>query len=130
MKFTKLFLMLGLVVALSACGEKSKKGAWVEADKKAASEFCNKEIGGQFPESMKKMIDMDKFCGCFVEKVEADFENFESVKSSGDKAAGETIGRDCAMKSINLGGLAPEAGADSTATEGAEEAPKAEEDKK
>jgi hypothetical protein len=72
------------------------------------------------------MIDMDKFCGCFVEKVEADFENFESVKISGDKAAGEKIGRDCAMKSINLGGMAPEAGAD----EASEEAPKEEEAKK
>ncbi|MBX3102702.1 MAG: hypothetical protein KF690_09355 [Bacteroidetes bacterium] len=123
MKFAKIFLLVTVVATLSACGSSSKKGAWNDSDKKEATEFCNKEIGGQFPESMKKMIDMDKFCGCFTEKVEAEFDNFAAVKASDDKSAGEKIGRDCAMKSLNLGGAADEKAAP------AEEAPATEEQK-
>jgi hypothetical protein len=90
--------------------------------------MCLKEIVAPIKKELDASLALDenKFCSCMLDKVKLHYRSYEAVRTSDNSELGEKINRDCAMKSINLGGMAPEAGAD----EASEEAPKEEEAKK
>jgi hypothetical protein len=90
---------------LVSCGEKSKKGAWIAADKDKFVSECLKGGEGESIPGMDAAA-MDKFkkdvCDCAVVKAEAEYENFEGANTDepGMTKIGEACGTEIAMKML------------------------------
>jgi hypothetical protein len=95
----KIILTVG-VLSLSlmfvvACGPKSKKGAWTDADKKKFNDIC---LGD---EKIKELGEPGKeLCDCMIKKAEAQFDDFNQCNS--DETADEKIAMDCADEVVKM----------------------------
>lgn len=79
-----ILLVVVLMLALTACGPKSKKGAWLDVEKTAAKTACAeavKTIDASLAEDVAT-----KACDCAVTKLEAEFESNADVAKMAEKA--------------------------------------------
>ena len=91
-----LLCVLGIALAFVACGPKSVKGKWTDANKK--------EIRDGFIENAKKTLassgqtiddaSLEKIADCFTSKVEAEFDGLDAYNAGVDKR--KEIGSGCA----------------------------------
>lgn len=106
-KTMKKYFLIPVLFAglLASCGEKSKKGAWIQADKDKFVSECMKGGEGESIPGMDAAA-MDKFkkdvCDCAVVKAEAEYENFEGANGDepGMTKIGEACGTEIAMKML------------------------------
>jgi hypothetical protein len=96
----KIILTAG-VVSLSlmfvACGPKSKKGAWTDADKNQFNTECSKGVSG----SKDLPVEIGKeLCDCMLKKAEVQFDNFAQCDS--DEASDDKIGSECADEVVKM----------------------------
>lgn len=96
----KIILPALLIAGLFAsCSEKSKKGAWIAADKDNYISECKKAANGEKIEEMddatfQKFV--DGVCDCTFKKLEAQYEN--PVEADKDLAGVTKIGEECGME--------------------------------
>jgi hypothetical protein len=97
--------VLATTLLVVSCGPTSKKGAWTEADKKTATDRCNKEMEKMKSSAdMKSLADMGgdvsmfgtKVCDCITKKIEADYESLASIDNAKMEAIGATCGEEIA----------------------------------
>jgi len=94
----KIILTAG-VISLSlmflACGSKSKKGAWVDSDKKQFNDIC---LGN---DKIKELGEPGReLCDCMIKKAEAQFDNFDQCNQ--DETADEKIAMECADEVVKM----------------------------
>jgi len=92
------FVLSALLIAtvMVSCAPKSKKGAWIDADKEKFTTEFNKGAEGQevpgLTEEQFKTFTKD-LCDCAMKKAEANYENFDEANK--DNAGMEKIGTEC-----------------------------------
>ncbi|HXA02477.1 MAG TPA: hypothetical protein VNW99_10850 [Cytophagaceae bacterium] len=87
--------VLSLSLMFVACGPKSKKGAWIDSDKKKFNDIC---LGD---EKIKELGEPGKeLCECMIKKAEMQFDDFAQCDS--DETADEKIATDCADEVVKM----------------------------
>ena len=95
----KKFILAAGVLSLSltfvACGPKSKKGAWVDSDKKQFNDIC---LGD---DKIKELGEPGReLCECMIKKAEVQFDDFKQCNQ--DETADEKIAIDCADEVVKI----------------------------
>jgi len=103
-----LIILIIPILSLIACGPKSKKGAWIDEDKKKFSDSCNIKVDAKLGKTAKLLgLDTQKMCDCMTKKMEAEYDNYETMnaqKGEEAKKHAEEIMTPCvqeAMKNVN-----------------------------
>ena len=91
-KFLSILFVAIIALATVACGPKSKKGAWVDADKKAFKDAMIAE----FKKDNTDEALATKIADCAVAKIEAEFEDM--VEANKAEAKLGEIGAKCAKE--------------------------------